>query len=189
MKACSLCKQRLSLFDVLLLSSLLCTYLFMLQTLKCFTYNVQSLCNVSKWRLLWNYVHKMQPDIVCLQEHNQHAMAGHHGFLHGYDIYYAGTATYSGVCILVRHELEPQLAFNDNSGRWSVVQCYVNGHNFEFASVYASQTSAMRATLWDSICRYPWRSNAFIYGDFNKDRKSTRLNSSHSGESRMPSSA
>ena len=139
----------------------------MLQTLTCFTYNVQSLCNASKWRLLWNYVHKMQPDIVCLQEHNQHSMAGQHVFFCGYDIYYAGTATYSCVCILVRHELEPQLVFNDSSGRWIVIQCNVNGDILEFASVYASQTSAMRASLWDSICRYPWRSNAFICGDFN----------------------
>ena len=30
---------------------------------------------------------------------------------------------------------------------------------------------------------------AFGYAVFSKDRKSTRLNSSHSGESRMPSSA
>ena len=79
----------------------------------------------------------MQPYIVCLQEHNQHSMAGHHGFLCGYDIYYAGTATYSGVCILVRHELEPHLAFNDSSGRWIVIQCNVNGDILEFASVCA----------------------------------------------------
>ena len=29
----------------------------------------------------------------------------------------------------------------------------------------------------------------FVYRDWETDRKSTRLNSSHSGESRMPSSA
>lgn len=69
--------------------------------------------------------------------------------------------------MLVRHELQPQLAFNDNSGRWIVIQCNVNGDIFDFASVYAPQTSAMRASLWDSLCRYPWRSNAFICGDFN----------------------
>ena len=77
----------------------------------------------------------MQLDIVCLQEHDHHSMAGHHGFLHGYDIYYASTATYLGVCILVRHELEPQLAFNDSSGRWIVIQCNVNGDILEFASL------------------------------------------------------
>ena len=31
--------------------------------------------------------------------------------------------------------------------------------------------------------------NNIIYRDWETDRKSTRLNSSHSGESRMPSSA
>ena len=31
--------------------------------------------------------------------------------------------------------------------------------------------------------------NRYVYRDWETDRKSTRLNSSHSGESRMPSSA
>ena len=108
-------------------------------------------------------------------------MVGHHGFLHGYDIYYAGTTNYSGVCIMVRHELEPLLAFNDSSGRWIVLQFNVNGDILEFASVYAPQSSAQRASLWDSIGRYPWRSNAFVCGDFNNSplRRDNTTSRSH----------
>lgn len=139
----------------------------MLSSLSCVTYNVQSLCNANKWRLFWLYVHKMQPDILCLQEHNQHFLVGQQGYFGGYHIFYAGTGNFLGVCFLIKHDLQPELVFNDPHGRWMIIQCLINGDIYEIASLYASQTSACRARMWDSISRYPWRSNALICGDFN----------------------
>lgn len=69
----------------------------------------------------------MQPDIVCLQEHNQHSLVKQQGYFGGYDIFYARTTAFSGVYILVRHELQPQIAYNDCNGRWMVFQCIING--------------------------------------------------------------
>ena len=71
-----------------------------------------------------------------------------------------------------------------------------NGQNNKTPAEWAAQVKAMypgytggypRLATWhgtaDSLVRYP------NLGEQLKDRKSTRLNSSHSGESRMPSSA
>lgn len=75
--------------------------------------HIQVLCNSSKWRLFWIYLLKNQPDIVCLQEHNQHSFAGQVAFFGGYDIYYSRAAHFSGLCMLVKHDLQPLIAFND----------------------------------------------------------------------------
>ena len=41
------------------------------------------------------------------------------------------------------------------------------GKIYEFAGGYASQTSAIQAEMWDAIASYPWKSVAFLGGDFN----------------------
>lgn len=59
-----------------------------------------------------------------------------------------------------------------------VLQSMINGEIYEFASVYASQTSALRARMWDALAKYPWLSNAFICGDFNNSPQ-PKDNTSH----------
>ena len=49
--------------------------------------------------------------------------------------------------------------------------------------------SLSRKILYKEVIRYVWYIPISGYRDWETDRKSTRLNSSHSGESRMPSSA
>lgn len=89
----------------------------MLPPIKCLTYNVQGISHVHKWRLLWQYVHKMRPHVVCLQEHNQHNLVGQKRFFVGYHIFYAGQRDFSGVVMLVRDELNLQITYNDQNGR------------------------------------------------------------------------
>ena len=79
-----------------------------------------------------------QPDVVCLQEHNQHAMAGEMTSFGGYHILYLGASDYSRLCRLVRHDLQPLVAYNDRQGRWMVVQLCIHGEIYEVAAVYAS---------------------------------------------------
>ena len=58
----------------------------------------------------------------------------------------------------------------------------------DFTCFYTSILLNMKVVITDKI----WIagiSNDTLYRDWETDRKSTRLNSSHSGESRMPSSA
>ena len=94
-------------------------------------------------------------------------MAGEVTSFGGYDILYSGASDYSGLCIRVRHDLQPLIAYNDPQGRWMVVQLCIHGEIYEVAAVYASQISAKRAEMWESIAAYPWRSVAFLGGDFN----------------------
>ena len=51
----------------------------------------------------------------------------------------------------------------------------------------AKQSNRSHATVWSWIKKF--NDNLPIYRDWETDRKSTRLNSSHSAKSRMPSSA
>ena len=44
-------------------------------------------------------------------------------------------------------------------------------------------------STFDETAEGMFLTSGFVYGSAEEDRKSTRLNSSHSGESRMPSSA
>ena len=97
---------------------------------------------------------KNHPDVVCLQEHNQHSMVGDVAFLGGYDIYYAGDSDFLGICIIAKHDLQHVLAFNNPSGQWMIVQTCIRGEIYEFAGVYASQTSAIWAEMWDAIAAY-----------------------------------
>ena len=83
---------------------------------------------------------KHQPDVVCLQEHNQHSMARDVTFIGGYDIYYVGNSDFSGICMLFQHDLQDVL---DPLGRWMVVQTCIQGEIYEFASVHAAQSSTI----------------------------------------------
>ena len=94
-------------------------------------------------------------DVVCLQEHNQHSMAGDVAFLGGYDIYNAGDSDFSSICMMVKHDLQPMLAFNDPRGKWMVVQTCIQGGIYEFASVYTAQNFAILSEMWDAIASYP----------------------------------
>ncbi|MCO5614515.1 hypothetical protein L7F22_068798 [Adiantum nelumboides] len=144
----------------------------MSSSLKCVSFNIQGLLHVNKWRLFWDYVNTMHPHVVCLQEHNQHRLASQSGFFAGYHIFYAGSTNFSGVVMLIHHKLNPHLAYNDSDGRWMVIQCIINVEIYDFAGVYASQSSRMRALLWSSLSTYLWLSNAFICGDFNNSPSS-----------------
>lgn len=136
----------------------MCIHSTMLDLMKCFTYNVPGLCNAKKWRLFQHYVHNTQPDMVCLQEHNQHSLAGQQGFFSWYKN--AGTGNSSWVCthMIYSHWWPLMIPKEDGQG-------IINGDIYEFAPVYASQTSAYRAHMWDSISQYPWRSTAFLCED------------------------
>ena len=68
---------------------------------------------------------------------------------------------------MLRHDFQHVLAFNDPLGRWMVVQTCIQGEIYEFARVYATQSFAIRAAMWDFIASYPCRSVAFLGGDFN----------------------
>ena len=94
-------------------------------------------------------------------------------FIGGYDIYYVGNSDFSGICMLIRHDLQPVLTFNDPLGRWMVVQTCIQREIDEFVGVYASQSSAIRIAMWDSIASYPWRSIAFLGEDLANSTLST----------------
>ena len=79
-----------------------------------------------------------QPDVICLQEHNQHAMAGDVSYFGGYDIFYSGGSDYSGIAMLVTHDLQHQVSCNDPLGRLMVMQMNIHGDIHEIAAVYAS---------------------------------------------------
>ena len=78
-----------------------------------------------------------QPNVVCQQEHNQHAMVGEVTSFGRYDMLYSSAFDYSSLCILVRHDLQHLVAYNDPQGRWMVVQLCIHGEIYEFAAVYA----------------------------------------------------
>ena len=69
--------------------------------------------------------------------------------------------------MLVGHYLQPRVAFNDPQGRWMVMQLCIHGDIYEIAAFYASQVSARRAEMCESIATYPWRLVAFLGGDFS----------------------
>ena len=94
-------------------------------------------------------------------------MAGDVSYFGGYDIFYSGDSDYSGLAMLVKHDLQPQVAYNDSLGRWMVIQICIQGDIYEIAIVYASQVFVKRANMCTSIAAYPWRSVAFLGGDFN----------------------
>ncbi|MCO5584508.1 hypothetical protein L7F22_038436 [Adiantum nelumboides] len=85
--------------------------------------DLNGLSHVNKWRLFWDYVNTMH-HVVCLQEHNQHLLASQSGFFAGYHIFYAGSTNFSGVVMLVHHELNPHLTYNDPDGRWMINVIY-----------------------------------------------------------------
>ena len=64
-------------------------------------------------------------------------------------------------------------------------------HMFEnlFTKIYAATNGFGNKPLMSMITGNKVMIDNEIYRDWETDRKSTRLNSSHSGESRMPSSA
>lgn len=107
----------------------------MCASIKCASYSIQGLSNVNKWKLLWHYVHTAHLHIVFVQEHNQHTLARQTYFFEGYDIFYAGSLNFSGVRVLVSHELLPTLLFNDPQGRWLVIQCQIGEQLYEVAYV------------------------------------------------------
>ena len=57
--------------------------------------------------------------------------------------------------------------------------------------IYVLDGVVLEEELWKKILsgKMTFKEIMAIYRDWETDRKSTRLNSSHSGESRMPSSA
>lgn len=89
----------------------------MCATLKRVSYNIDGLSSARKCKLLWDYVYNVQPDVAFLHKHNQHTMAGQMGVFASYHIFYVGHLNYSGVCALVRHELQPILFFDDPASR------------------------------------------------------------------------
>ena len=58
--------------------------------------------------------------------------------------------------MIIKHEVNPTVAYNDQRGRWMVVQCMINGETYDFVGIYAPNASRERALLWQDIC-----------GDFN----------------------
>ena len=50
---------------------------------------------------------RREPNMICLQEHYQHAMAGEVSYFGGYDIFHLGDSDYSGLAMLVKHDLQP----------------------------------------------------------------------------------
>ena len=72
---------------------------------KCVSFNIQGLCNPSKWKLFWNYITSSQADVICVQEHKEVQFSGQVGTFRGFDIFYAGQGTTSGVLMIIKHEL------------------------------------------------------------------------------------
>ncbi|MCO5572315.1 hypothetical protein L7F22_026068 [Adiantum nelumboides] len=151
-------------------------------SVKCISYNVCGLCNHDKWRLTWHYVHTCKADNVVLQIHNQHEFTAHSSYFAGYWIAYAGLYDFSGVLMLIRHELQLVLAHNDPGGPWMVVQCLINGQMYGFGGVYAHTSSRQRAALLSAMSSYQWLSNAFLCGDFNN---APALSNNTTGHSHM----
>ena len=168
------------------ISILLCfissTILIMHKQVKCVSFNIRGLCNPGKWKLFWNYITSSQVDVICVQEHKQVEFSGQVGSFGGFDIFYAGQGTTSGVLMIIKHELNPMVAYNDQRGRWMVVQCMINGETYDFGGIYALNASRDRALLWQDICAYPWPQIAFICGDFNN---SPNVGDNTSGHSHM----
>ena len=70
-----------------------------------------------------------------------------------------------------------------------ITKIYI-GANLFFAGYYLADTYKWQDTKIKKITCLLWCfGTMLLYRDWETDRKSTRLNSSHSGESRMPSSA
>ena len=81
--------------------------------------------------------------------------------------YFPFTLRVAKTRMIIKHELNPMVAYNDQRGRWMVVQCMINGETCDFVGLYATNASRGRALLWQEICAYAWPQNAFICGDFN----------------------
>ena len=88
--------------------------------------------------------------------------------------------------------------FVSNSSSSSFVVYGVDLDNDEFLSLCVSLYPDKTSNELEEIFDDPWdkfkldvdeKIGLEVYRDWETDRKSTRLNSSHSGESRMPSSA
>ena len=69
--------------------------------------------------------------------------------------------------MLVRNELQPIIAYNDPNGRWMVVQCILQGQDYEVDGIYAHTVFGHRANLRGDISSHSWTSNAMLCGDFN----------------------
>ena len=61
-------------------------------------------------------------------------------------------------------------------------------HSYESSKRPSTGLESIKSTS-SAFSNQTWRINSTAGEFFDEDRKSTRLNSSHSGESRMPSSA
>ena len=68
-----------------------------------------------------------------------------------------------------------------------LISCSVSAQNFNFQRSWGTYFGDERFYLQDS--KVDKQGNLYLVGYFLKDRKSTRLNSSHALTSRMPSSA
>ena len=129
------------------ISFIFSTILIMHKQVKCVSFNIRGLCNPSKWKLFWNYITSSQADVICVQEHKQVQFSGQVGTFRGFDIFYAGQGTTSGVLMIIKHELNPTVAYNDQRVRWMVVQCMINGEVYDFGGIYAPNASRDRALL------------------------------------------
>ena len=69
--------------------------------------------------------------------------------------------------MIIKHEVNPTVAYNDQRGRWMVAQCMINGERYDFGGIYAPNASRERALVWQDICAYLWPQNGFICVDFN----------------------
>ena len=133
------------------ISILLCfissTILIMHKQVKCVSFTIWSLCNPSKWKLFWNYITSSQVEVFCVQEHKHVEFSGQVGSFGGFDIFCANQGTTSGVLMIIKHELNPTVVYNDQRGRWMVVQCMINGEVYDFGGIYAPNTSRDRVLL------------------------------------------
>ena len=64
---------------------------------KCVSFNILGLCNPSKWELFLNNITSSQADVICVPEHKQVEFSVQAGLFGGFDIFYAGQGTTSGV--------------------------------------------------------------------------------------------
>ena len=90
---------------------------------------------------------------------------------------------------------DPYIQFTNNVANWSIGIDNSVSDQLTFSASSALGTSNTAYSTSGGIWHYPLQTafnahkDASAYRDWETDRKSTRLNSSHSAKSRMPSSA
>ena len=93
-----------------------------------------------------------QWDVLYAVEHKSHENVGLVTCSHGYTLCYAGKdhGSYSRIVMFIRTHYNPQINFNDDFGRYMVVQIAYEGQLIWLVGVYASNVSCERKLLWQS---------------------------------------